>query len=1272
MLIIKQEGLAQEFHSFNTYKDRHIQINIKSEYVIFNYKNKRINYELSKGLVLLEDHIDKRLLIVSIKNKYEPINFIFTIFEVNLNRYTKYQIKDYISIGNCIDNDIYLSDSLLSEEHLIINTLNNSFKCNGYIKPYINNEISNNKYNVLDILGLINLKIIIHKDFIMVNDCKNIHVNIKKFNTITNEDLEKYNNKYIKKTFRIFNDFKFNEYFINQPEPIYAVNQNPLIFSIGPALTMSLASLLSGSIAIYNSYMQGREIIETLPMLILPLVMLISTLFWNPIQRRFEKKKKINYEKQRIKVFKSNLNDIHNSIKNEEIKYKRFINDNYLNPNNLDSCINTSRNLLFQKSINHDDFLKIYIGNGNISSKFKFSNRYNLDIKLNKIYEEFINETSFIKDTGIIIDLLNIKNISIVKNYYDEDVYAKYLLLQLLTYYSYEDINLVLLCNDKWLIQNKEYLYLNHIKNNYGRYVGTNQNEVININKIIDSKPTIVYIENNDLYKYLKIDNKYIINSCDNINDIPSYCNSYILVDSYKGTYVNNESHVQQFKINSLCNLNIKNLVYELSKYKINYSIYNVRNNTITLFNVLGIRNIKELDIPYNYSRNIDLKNIDVVLGKSDLNSNVVLDISENGMGPHGLIAGMTGSGKSELIITLITLLCTKYSPKYLQVSIIDYKGGGIIQSFKNNNYTLPHLVGTLSNLDVNELRRCLVSYNIEILKRQKLFNRLSNKYNISNMNIDIYQRYSNKDEEFENLAHLIIVVDEFAELKKQEYEFMSELISIARIGRSLGIHLILSTQKPSGVVDDQIWSNCRFKICLKVQNKQDSFEMLHINDASNLKDSGSFYLLYDDILEKGKSAWSNSYSEIESINQIQILDNTLNVKYESIIQKSNKTQLLDVMKKICSSNIFEANQLWLPSIDKVTFDSFSNKEFYLGLIDDYYNRRYVPLIYNGNHMAVISTNTIEKKRFVNVLLYSILRKIDKQKTEVYVLDGLNCNLNIFYDFPAIIDILKIYDDEKIINLFKKCEKIINDNVVKKDIYIIITNVSQFKEQYELLLDKYKLILSYGYDYKINLILFISINNSLHYQEHNLIKQKLCLINENQSEVMSFLDTNKKITHNKEGYGLLKLNNILEFKYSELTIDEINKLKKDTIISQGKNKLYQLPFVPKNLTRKYYKGDKLPIGIIVNNYQWLESNENIVICGLYSDIIEEYSKLFNLNVIKNDQINKNINLNKSILWVGPGYTRQYILPINFKEDLNENEGIYYHRNKTYRIRLIDE
>lgn len=78
-----------------------------------------------------------------------------------------------------------------------------------------------------------------------------------------------------------------------------------------------------------------------------------------------------------------------------------------------------------------------------------------------------------------------------------------------------------------------------------------------------------------------------------------------------------------------------------------------------------------------------------------------------------------------------------------------------------------------------------------------------------------------------EPLQHLFIISDEFAELKTQRPEFMTELVSAARIGRSLGIHLILATQKPSGIVDDQIWSNSRFRVCLKVQRRADSMDML-------------------------------------------------------------------------------------------------------------------------------------------------------------------------------------------------------------------------------------------------------------------------------------------------------------------------------------------------------------------------------------------------------------------------------------------------------------
>mgnify|MGYP002508195830 CR=1 FL=1 len=83
-----------------------------------------------------------------------------------------------------------------------------------------------------------------------------------------------------------------------------------------------------------------------------------------------------------------------------------------------------------------------------------------------------------------------------------------------------------------------------------------------------------------------------------------------------------------------------------------------------------------------------------------------------------------------------------------------------------------------------------------------------------------------------EPLPHLFLISDEFAELKKEQPDFMSELVSAARIGRSLGIHLILATQKPSGVVDDQIWTNSKFRLCLKVQNAGDSKEMLKTPDA--------------------------------------------------------------------------------------------------------------------------------------------------------------------------------------------------------------------------------------------------------------------------------------------------------------------------------------------------------------------------------------------------------------------------------------------------------
>ena len=132
----------------------------------------------------------------------------------------------------------------------------------------------------------------------------------------------------------------------------------------------------------------------------------------------------------------------------------------------------------------------------------------------------------------------------------------------------------------------------------------------------------------------------------------------------------------------------------------------------------------------------------------------------------------------------------------------------------------LPHLLGTITNLDGAQSMRALASINAEIHRRERLFG----QYGVNHINQ--YQKKFKLGEATEPLPHLFLISDEFAELKVNQPDFIKELVSIARVGRSLGVHLILATQKPSGVVDDQIWSNSRFKLALKVADRGDSMEM--------------------------------------------------------------------------------------------------------------------------------------------------------------------------------------------------------------------------------------------------------------------------------------------------------------------------------------------------------------------------------------------------------------------------------------------------------------
>lgn len=245
----------------------------------------------------------------------------------------------------------------------------------------------------------------------------------------------------------------------------------------------------------------------------------------------------------------------------------------------------------------------------------------------------------------------------------------------------------------------------------------------------------------------------------------------------------------------------------------------------------------------------------------------------------------MTGSGKSEFIITYILSLAINYSPDEVSFILIDYKGGGLAFAFENKTLgiELPHLAGTITNLDKSEMNRTLVSINSEIKRRQKIFNDARDSLSESTIDIYKYQKFYREGKVTEPIPHLFIICDEFAELKSQQPDFMDNLISVARIGRSLGVHLILATQKPSGVVNDQIWSNTKFRVCLKVQDESDSKEMLKRPEAASLKQVGRFYLQvgYNEYFALGQSAWCGakyypSDKPVKKINKsIDFIDET-------------------------------------------------------------------------------------------------------------------------------------------------------------------------------------------------------------------------------------------------------------------------------------------------------------------------------------------------------------------------------------------------------------
>ncbi|MBR3630591.1 MAG: cell division protein FtsK [Oscillospiraceae bacterium] len=348
--------------------------------------------------------------------------------------------------------------------------------------------------------------------------------------------------------------------------------------------------------------------------------------------------------------------------------------------------------------------------------------------------------------------------------------------------------------------------------------------------------------------------------------------------------------------------------------------------STVSLFELYGLKkgkiNVGEFWEGVGGKRAYDVQSsIGVPIGKTD-SGITYLDLHEKYDGPHMLVAGTTGSGKSETIISYLLGLCLCFRPDEVNLMLVDMKGGGFIKRIG----TLPHVVGSVTDVDGDEngtgaeymLKRFLDALTSEIRRRKILFNSMHvdsiNGYikacrdiegHIKSINNRL--RGENKEEMTEKemqdlrdqakndaLAHLILVVDEFTELKRfstenNDVDFIGEITTIARVGRSLGFHIILISQNIEGAITDDIRVNSKSRLCLKVATRQASKEMIGNDLAASptMPGNGRGYLLVGtgSKFEYFQSAYSGATVEDNMETPIEIIEASKSGVYQVFYQ---------------------------------------------------------------------------------------------------------------------------------------------------------------------------------------------------------------------------------------------------------------------------------------------------------------------------------------------------------------------------------------------------
>lgn len=627
-----------------------------------------------------------------------------------------------------------------------------------------------------------------------------------------------------------------------------------------------------------------------------------------------------------------------------------------------------------------------------------------------------------------------------------------------------------------------------------------------------------------------------------------------------------------------------------------------------SLFDMLGISNAASIDIAAKWSKANTTKGLSAPLGIMDNGDVLCLDLHENAHGPHGLVAGMTGSGKSQVLISYILSLAANYSPEDITFAVIDFKGGDIVKQLAG----LPHIVGSITNIASNEISRSLQSINAEKNKRMVLFDK--DHANVSN--ITEYTKAYKAGKTNVPLPHLVIIVDEFAELKSQYPDFMQELISIARVGRSLGIHLILCTQKPAGIVDDQIWSNSNFHLCLRVQNKQDSNDVLHSPLASEIREPGRGYLQIEnqffELFQSGYSGCSENIAGLqETAYQVEELDlaGRPSIFYRHEVKKNDqeRTQREAILETIINtfneSRIAPPQQLCQPPIpavlpyEKVAFND--KYDICIGIYDDPSNQaiRQMTVEVANKNLLIVGSSQMGKTNLLQTLIRQMAEALTPNDVTLYVLDYNAKAICSMQDLSIIGGVITEDEEEKLRSLIRLLKQSIGERKIRfaqqkvtnfnsycamcqdmPAIVVMIDNYAAFHELYEESYGNEMLMLMReGASYGISFVVTLQQMTEMPYRKHSQFTQRLVLPLSEQTAYSSVLDGCRRTLEEIPGRLLFAQSKkiyeaqVFEAFSGDTELEKTQALQAFVKIHSAPPKAQAIPSVPSILTMQYLK-----------------------------------------------------------------------------------------------------